>query len=82
MNLNPNADNACTQTSLILKHLQDGHALTPLQAQQEPFCCMRLGARILELKQAGHKIESCRVRTSTGKYIASYCLAARPEAAV
>lgn len=77
MNQNPNAEKACSQTALILAYLKQGHALTPLQAMAEPFRCMRLGARILDLKHAGHKIDSRIITTSTGKRIASYSLAPR-----
>lgn len=46
-----------TQKAAILKHLQAGHSLTPKGAAK--LCgCMRLGARIHDLKHEGHHIES------------------------
>ncbi len=45
-----------TQTQVILEALQSGKRLTPLDALN--LCgCMRLAARIHELRQAGHKIK-------------------------
>lgn len=77
MNQNPNAEKACSQTAMIIAYLKQGHALTPLQAMAEPFRRMRLGARILDLKHAGHKIDARMITTPSGKRIASYALAAR-----
>ena len=44
-----------TQAEMILNHLQTHGSITPLEAQ-ELFGCMRLGARIWDLKHAGHHI--------------------------
>ena len=48
-----------TQSEMILNHLQAGRTITPLEAQ-EMFGCMRLGARIWDLKHQGHRIVSER----------------------
>lgn len=77
MDQNPNTEKACSQTALILAYLKQGHALTQLQAMADPFRCMRLGARVLDLKRAGHKIVASMITTPSGKRIASYALAAR-----
>ena len=45
-----------TQTAQILKHLKSGLPITPLEALDK-FGCLRLGARIWDLKRDGHKIE-------------------------
>lgn len=45
------------QKQRILEWLQSGRTLTPLEAWRE-FGCYRLSARILELREAGHKIRS------------------------
>jgi hypothetical protein len=61
---------------MIAKHLRMGRKLTPLQALQL-YGCMRLAARVLELKEKGMKIDTHikTVRTSTGKArVAEYIL--------
>lgn len=45
-----------TQCEKILRYLEDYGSITPLDALRE-FGCMRLGARIWDLKRAGHDIE-------------------------
>lgn len=59
------------QEDAILKYLQAGHSLTPLEALRM-FGSMRLGARIFELKAAGHKIESEPFKDENGKHYARY----------
>lgn len=61
-----------SQCSEILRWLQSGKSITPLEAL-EKFGSFRLGARILELKQAGHRIVTAMV-TKNGKRYASYSL--------
>lgn len=46
-----------TQTTLILEHLKAHQTITPLDALRL-YGCMRLGARIWELKRMGHRIRS------------------------
>lgn len=46
-----------TQTSQILDHLKAHHTITPLDALRL-YGCMRLGARIWDLKRMGHRIRS------------------------
>lgn len=46
-----------TQTSQILDHLKAYHTITPLDALRL-YGCMRLGARIWDLKRMGHRIRS------------------------
>lgn len=67
-----------TQAEQILDALKQGRRLTALDALKE-FGCMRLGARVNELKNEGLVIEVERVKTSAGKSVASYYLAAIPE---
>ncbi len=61
-----------TQEARILRYLANGKSLTPLQAIRM-FGCFRLGARIYQLKKAGHKIWSENV-TREGKRFAKYTL--------
>ena len=60
------------QTHQILRHLQT-HTITPLQALRL-YRCFRLGARIFDLRQAGHDIRTTMVETC-GKRVARYRLA-------
>lgn len=46
-----------SQSEQILKYLQAGNALTPLEALRK-FNCLRLGARIYDLRQLGYQINS------------------------
>lgn len=43
------------QWQLILKYLEENGSITPMDAQRE-FGCMRLGARILDLRRRGYQI--------------------------
>ena len=61
-----------TQSQLILKHLDAGHSITPIEALHS-FGCFRLGARIYDIKQQGHNIETTTVKAG-GKSFASYSL--------
>ena len=61
-----------SQTQAILKHLQRA-SITPLEALDR-YGCFRLGARIHELKQAGHSIKS-EIVEREGKRFARYSLA-------
>ena len=62
-----------TQTNAILGWLQAGRTITPLEAL-ELFGCMRLAARIHELRALGHAISETKVTTRSGKKIAEYRL--------
>ena len=67
-----------TQKDQILEHLETKGSITPLEAQFL-YGCMRLGARIWDLKHDGHAIitETVEVTTRTGKaHVARYRLAA------
>lgn len=46
-----------SQCELVLRYMRDFGAITPVDAIRE-FSCLRLGARIWDLKHAGHKITS------------------------
>lgn len=65
-----------TQSDRILRHLRDYGSITPVEALAD-YGCMRLGARIYDLKRAGHAITTERVegrnrygeKTHYAKYI-------------
>lgn len=61
-----------TQSNDILTYLKSGRSLTPLEALDR-FGCLRLGARIWDLKQEGYEIRSEQVEFN-GKYVAQYSL--------
>jgi hypothetical protein len=68
-----------TQGDMILAHLKKHRAITPLEALHL-YGCFRLGARILELRQAGHAIltEIVQVTGKSGiKHVAQYRLAGK-----
>ena len=65
-----------SQTATILRLLEthpDG--ITAFDALREAQC-LRLAARIADLRAKGHRIDSTMVRTISGKKIARYRLAA------
>lgn len=61
-----------TQADRIICHLATGRPVTPLTALRR-WGCLRLGARIWELKRDGHRIVRDMV-TRGGKTFASYRL--------
>ena len=62
------------QSKQILEYLQKGNSLTPLEALKM-FDCMRLGARVYDLKSQGHEIVTEMVKDEkSGKKYASYRL--------
>jgi len=60
------------QCERILQHLQKGNTVTPLTALAK-FNCLRLSARILELRQQGHEIITETIKRN-GKQFARYKL--------
>ena len=59
------------QRDMILSALKRGDRLTPMDALRR-FGCMRLGARVWELRRAGHDIQRNMVETGSGKQVAEY----------
>lgn len=59
-----------SQSAKILHVLQSGKPVTPLIALRR-FGCLRLAARINDLKAEGHKIQS-RMMERNGKRFAAY----------
>lgn len=75
INENANESSSKTQKALILKALQQGDRLTHLDAEKR-FNCLRLGARIYDLKKRGHNIISKMITVPSGKRVAQYWLEA------
>lgn len=56
-----------TQNDQILKYLEAGNTITPIDALQL-FGCFRLSARIFELRQKGYKIGKVILRRGGTNY--------------
>lgn len=56
-----------SQEKSILKYLQMGFTLTPLEALKK-FDCLRLSGRVHSLRQQGHNIETTMVREINKTY--------------
>lgn len=56
-----------TQTAQILAHLVQGRSITPIEALKI-FGCLRLSARIYDLKKAGYKIKSRMQKNGKKQY--------------
>ena len=61
-----------SQSERILDYMATGKGITPLTALKR-FGCFRLGARVWDLKRAGHRIETRRVNRN-GATVAEYRL--------
>lgn len=62
-----------SQCDLILKYMLGGRKITPMVARQL-FGTERLAARILEIRQSGHKVKSTLKTDPNGKVYAEYSL--------
>jgi hypothetical protein len=67
--------NAPAQNAMILDHLQQNKAITPLEALSK-YGSFRLAARIFDLRRAGHAIHTDRIPVGNRKNVASYTLIA------
>lgn len=69
--------NKPTQKIQILEFMRAGNSITPLDALRK-FGCMRLGARIYDLKQEGHVIRTQLVKDeNSGARYARYALVSK-----
>lgn len=64
--------NRMTQSQKILEHMQTKGAITPKDAM-ELYGCMRLAARIKDLRREGYEIET-EIRGRSNGYYAAYTL--------
>jgi hypothetical protein len=62
-----------TQTQQILNHLQEGKSITPLEALQL-YGCLRLGARIYNIKKLGYEVNTKIKAVGQHKHVAEYSL--------
>ena len=56
-----------SQSDAILEHLKAGNSITPVDALRD-FGCFRLAARIDDLRQRGHDIETVTEKRNGKKY--------------
>jgi hypothetical protein len=61
-----------TQNQLIRQHLESGKSITPLEALSM-YGCLRLGARIYDLRQDGLPIKT-EIKRNGEKWFAEYSL--------
>lgn len=64
---------AASQTGRLLRAFRKGRHITPLVGLRE-FGTLRLGARVWDLKQAGHPIQKRMVEVNPGVRVAEYWL--------
>lgn len=67
-----------SQCAQILAHLEERGPITAMDALGM-YGCFRLAARIKDLRDQGHDIETTDVHLGSGKTIASYRLRARQK---
>jgi hypothetical protein len=72
-NVNENNTHAKSQTDKILEWMLSGNTITPLEALNL-FGCMRLGARIADIKKKGYIVYSEFVTTPSEKKVKRYHL--------
>ena len=60
-------------TDNIIAHLEGGKSLTALECLNL-FGCLRLAARVYDLREIGHNIEMERIETPSGKRVGRYTL--------
>lgn len=61
------------QNRMILEHLESGSSITSLEALAK-FGCLRLAARIAELRRMGFSIGKEMVPVESGAHVAEYFL--------
>ena len=72
-NINPNQESSQSQCNAILAYLQNGNAITGIEALRL-FGCFRLPSRIHDLKQRGVKFTKKYITTNNGKRVMEYAL--------
>ncbi|AOF53689.1 hypothetical protein BKG91_12110 [Rodentibacter caecimuris] len=74
-NINPNEKSSQSQNARILKHLQSGGKVTALSAFDD-FQCMRLSARIKDLRDLGYTTTDEFITMPSGKRVKQYFIEA------
>lgn len=78
MNINLNEKQSQSQNARILAHLKNGGRITSLEALNQ-FGCLRLSARIKDLRDRGHEIHAEFIEVSSGKRVKQYFMEAFHE---
>ncbi|MBU3577539.1 helix-turn-helix domain-containing protein [Polynucleobacter sp. UK-Kesae-W10] len=68
-----------SQCADILEHMQKNGPITAIEALTK-YGCFRLAARIKDLREEGHEIETEDLELPNGKTIAKYALKAKEVA--
>ncbi|QQF70818.1 helix-turn-helix domain-containing protein [Histophilus somni] len=71
MNNNGNEKQSQRQHARILAYMQKGGRITSLEALAR-FNCLRLSARIKDLRDCGHEIHAEFIEVSSGKRVKQY----------
>ena len=74
MNYNENEKSSASQCAMIKAYLEEGKALTSLEALNM-FGCFRLASRIHDLRDRGMNIVKTMVTGENGKRYAQYSIA-------
>jgi len=61
-----------SQTKQIIEHLEQHQSITALEALNR-FGCLRLAARVSDIRKEGYNVQSQRV-VRNGKHVACYSL--------
>lgn len=75
-NPNWNPETSASQANQIAAYMMKGNRITPLEALNL-FGSLRLSAVIFTLRERGLKIQTERVKTSTGKWVSAYWIDAK-----
>lgn len=71
VNINPNESQSQSQNARILSYLKNGGRITSLEALNQ-FGCLRLSARIKDLRDRGYEIQSQFIDVPSGKRVKEY----------
>lgn len=71
LNLNPNEKQSQSQNARLLAFLQNGGRITSLDALNQ-FGCLRLSARIKDLRDRGYAIRDEFINVPSGKRVKQY----------
>ncbi|MBF0785747.1 hypothetical protein E4T80_09780 [Muribacter muris] len=70
-NINPNEKQSQSQNAQILAFMQNGGRITSLEAL-EKFACLRLSARIKDLRDRGYAVCDEFITVPSGKRVKQY----------
>lgn len=77
-NVNPNEKQSQSQNARILAYMQKGGRITSLEALAR-FNCLRLSARIKDLRDKGYRVCSQMIKLKNGKRVKQYFMEVEHE---